>query len=55
MIEIKTFHILKNIKIMFLAVLLTKLFVLMIDLASQLFFTEEKMHSMNLLKQFSKK
>ena len=54
MTEIKTLHILKNIKIIFFAVLLTKLFVLMIDLASQLFFTEEKMQSINLLKQFLK-
>ena len=45
-------HIMKKIKIIFLAVLLTKLFVLMINLASQLSFTEEKMQSINLLKQF---
>ena len=44
-------HILKNIKITFLAVFLTKLYVLMINLASQLFLTEEKMQSINLLKQ----
>ena len=34
--------ILKNIKIIFLEVLLTKLYVLMINLANQLFFTKEK-------------
>ena len=45
-------HIKKNIKIIFLAVFYTKLYVLMIDLANQLFFTEEKMQSKNLLKQF---
>ena len=54
MTEIKTLHILKNIKIIFFAVLLTKLFLLMIDLASQLFFTEGKIQSINLLKQFLK-
>ena len=43
-------HILKNIKIIFLAVLLTKLFALMIDLANQLLLTEEKMQPTNLLK-----
>ena len=48
----KTLHILKNINHIFLSALLTKLYVLMIDLASQLFFTEEKMQSINLLKQF---
>ena len=42
----------KNIKITFLAVLLTKLFVLMIGLLSQLLFLEVKMLLMNLLKQF---
>ena len=42
----------KSIKNTFLAVLLTKLFVLMIDLVSQLFFLEVKMLFMNLLKQF---
>ena len=45
----------KNIKHIFLPGLLTKLYVLMIDLASQLFFTEEKMESIDLLKQFLKK
>ena len=42
----------KNIKITFLAVLLTKLFVLMTGLLSQLLFLEVKMQLMNLLKQF---
>ena len=42
----------KNIKITFLVVLLTKLFVLMIGLLSQLLFIEVKMLLMNLLKQF---
>ena len=42
----------KNIQITFLVVLLTKLFVLMIDLPSQLLFIEVKMQLMNLLKQF---
>ena len=42
----------KNIKTTFLKVLLTKLFVLMIDLLSQLLFIEVKMLLMNLLKQF---
>ena len=37
-----------------LVVLLIKLFVLMIDLVSQLLFTEVKMQLMNLLKQFLK-
>ena len=39
---------------MFLVVMLTKLFVLMIDLVSQLLFLEVKMLLMNLLKQFLK-
>ena len=39
-------------KIIFLAVLVTKLYVLIIVLTSQLFFAEEKMQSINLLKQF---
>ena len=42
----------KNTKITFLVVLLTKLFVLMIGLLSQLLFIEVKMLLMNLLKQF---
>ena len=41
----------KNIKITFLAVFLIKLFVLIIDLLSELFFIEVKMQLMNLLKQ----
>ena len=55
LIEMIMLHILTNIKHLFLAALLIKVFVLMINLASQLFFTEEKMQSMNLLKQFLKK
>ena len=43
----------KNIKNIFLVVLLIKLFVLTINLANQLFFIEVKMLLMNLLKQFS--
>ena len=38
-----------------LTFLLTKLHVLMMNLASHLFITEEKMQSINLLKQFLKK
>ena len=45
-------HTQKSIKITFLAVFLTKLFVLIIDLAKKLFFTEEKMLLRDLLKQF---
>ena len=45
---------LKNIRHMFLAVLLTKLFVVMINLVNRLFFTREKMQSMDLLTQFLK-
>ena len=44
----------KNIKITFLVVLLIKLFVLMIDLLSELLIIEVKMQLMNLLKQFLK-
>ena len=44
----------KNIKIKFLVVLLIKLFVLMINLQSQLLFIEVKMQLMDLLKQFLK-
>ena len=44
----------KNIKITFLVVLLTNLFVSMIDLVNQLLFTETKMLLINLLKQFLK-
>ena len=40
----------KNTKITFLVVLLTNLYVLIINLASQLFFTEVKMLLINLLK-----
>ena len=47
-------HTQKNIKITFLAVLLIKLFVLIINLAKKLFFTEEKMLFTNLLKQLLK-
>ena len=43
-------HGFKNIRNTFLAVLPTKLFELMIDSASQLFFTEEKIPSTNLVK-----
>ena len=42
MIETKTLRTLKNIKIIFRVVLLTKLCVLMIDLANQLLFIEER-------------
>ena len=45
-------HTLKNVKIMFLAVLLTKLFVLITSLVQKLFFTEEKMLFIGSLKQF---
>ena len=44
----------KNIKIAFLVVLLTKSFVLLINLVNQLLFIEVKMLLMNLLKQFLK-
>ena len=49
------FLIPKSIKNTLFAVFLTQLYVLMISLASQLFFTEKKMQSINLLKQFVKK
>ena len=42
MINILMLLISKNIKIIFLEVLLKKLYVLMINLANQLFFTKEK-------------
>ena len=45
----------KIIKITLLAVLLTNLFVLMINLVSQLLFTEVKMELINLLKKFLKR
>ena len=44
----------KNIKITFLVVLLTSLFVLMIDLVGRLLFAEVKMLHINLLRQFLK-
>ena len=44
----------KNIKTIFLVVLLIKLFVLMIDLVNQLLYMKVKMQFMNLLKQFLK-
>ena len=44
----------KNIKITFLVVLLTNLFVLMINLVNRLLFLEVKMLLMNLLNQFLK-
>ena len=47
-------YIMKNVKIIFVAVLLINLYALMINLANQLFFIEEKLQSMNLLKQFLK-
>ena len=55
MIEIRILHLLKNMKNTFLAVLLTKLYVLMTNLVSQLSFKEKKMQSINLLKQFLKR
>ena len=45
---------LKNILIMLLVAFLTKLFVLMINLVSQLSSIDVKMQLMNLLKQFLK-
>ena len=48
------FYTKKNIMITFLLVLLIKLFVLIIDLVSQLFFIEVKIQFINLLKQFLK-
>ena len=47
-------HTLKNIKMIFLAVFLIKFCILMIEVARTLFFTEEKMESSDLLKQFLK-
>ena len=44
----------KNIIRIFLVVMLLKLFVLIIDLVSQLLFLEVKMMLMNLLQQFLK-
>ena len=40
-IETKILHILKNIKVIFLAVSLTKLYVLMINLAKQMFYRKK--------------
>ena len=54
MIEIIIFPALTNMKIIFFEVLLKRLCVLMIDLASQLFFTEEKMQFIDSLKHFLK-
>ena len=55
MIDTKALQILKNIMIIFLSVLVIKLCVFVINLASNLFFTEEKkMQSVGLLKQFLK-
>ena len=47
-------HTLKNIKIIFLAALLTKLVVLIINSVTKLFFTEEEMLFIGSLKQFLK-
>ena len=49
-VETQKVHTQKNILITFLVALLTKLFVLIIDLVSQLSFMEVKMLLMNLLK-----
>ena len=49
-VETQKVHTQKNILITFLVALLTKLFVLIIDLVSQLSFIEVKMLLMNLLK-----
>ena len=49
-VETQKVHTQKNIMITFLVALLTKLFVLIIDLVSQLLFIEVKMLLMNLLK-----
>ena len=54
MIEMIILHTLKKIKNIFLSVLPIKLFELMINLANQLFFIEEKMHLIDLLKRFLK-
>ena len=55
MIKRIVLHVLKNINDIFLAALIIELFVLMIDLASQLFFTDEIMPLTNSLKQSQKK
>ena len=52
MIEAAMVLKLKNTSDIFLAVLLTKLYVFTIDLTSQLFFTDEKRQSTSLLKWF---
>ena len=49
---IQIVHSQENIKIIFLAVLLTKLFVLTIHLVKKLFCTEERIMFTNLLNQF---
>ena len=56
MIKIIVLNVLKNIKIIFPAVLLTELFVYIGDKFSKpvVFFTEEKMQLINLLKQLLK-
>ena len=54
MIEVTIIHTLQNIKHIFLAVLPIKLLALMINLVNQLFLTEEKMWSIDLLKQLLK-
>ena len=55
MIQMILLLIPKSIRHILLAVLRKTLHVLMINLARQLFFTEEKMKSINLLKQLLKK
>ena len=55
MIKRIVLHVLKNINDIFLAALIIELFVLMIDLASQLFFTDEIIQLTNSLKQSQKK
>ena len=52
MIKTIILNILKNIRNTFLAVLPIKLFVSMTNLASHLFFIEEKIQSINVLKHF---
>ena len=54
MIQTKIFHILKNIKIISVAVLLTKLYVFKINLPNKLFLIEERLQLIDLLKQFLK-
>ena len=55
MIEVMVLLMPKNIRNIFLVVLFTKLYVLMIDSGSQLLLTEEQMNSINLLEKFLKK